>query len=276
MFKPITVTATVTAAEMAEHEGLVRWVVRRQRLRGLPFEDAVHEGRIGLWRAIQGYDPRRGTRFSTYAVVAIKRSIWEAVDLHLKSGSPFAALSVADPSEPLDLSERLAVLEAREELSELIPSLPRHLREIVVRHHGLRGHLPESFTAIGLSFGASASSTSTSRRSLSSLSQIARSDCVGSSSATPVATIKRLSRESITRHGAIGAIGAIGGPSETPRIADLGLDLRPDLGLDLGPESSTQPDRWSATDESDRAERRRQAGSAPAPPSDLVSSGAVG
>ena len=160
MFKPITVTATVTAAEMAEHEGLVRWVVRRQRLRGLPFEDAVHEGRIGLWRAIQGYDPRRGTRFSTYAVVAIKRSIWEAVDLHLKSGSPFAALSVADlsvadPSEPLDLSERLAVLEAREELSELIASLPRHLREIVVRHHGLRGHLPESFTAIGLSFGVS-------------------------------------------------------------------------------------------------------------------------
>lgn len=160
MIKPTTIDARVTADQMAEHERLVRWVVCRQRLRGLPFEDAVHEGRLGLWRALQGYDPRRGTRFSTYAVVAIKHAVWEAVDSHQVSGSRFAALSVADlsvadPSEPLDPSEHLTVLEAREELSDLIANLPRRLREIVVRHHGLRGHLPESFTAIGLSFGVS-------------------------------------------------------------------------------------------------------------------------
>jgi RNA polymerase sigma factor (sigma-70 family) len=139
---------------MAEHDGLVCWVVRRQRLRGLPFEDAVHEGRIGLWRAIQGYDPGRGTRLSTYAVVAIKRSVWEAVRSYQESCSGFAELpEVLDPSEPLD--ESLAILEAREELSALIAGLPRRLGEIVVRHHGLKGHFPESFTSIGLSLGVS-------------------------------------------------------------------------------------------------------------------------
>lgn len=159
MSKSTMVTATVTAAEMAEHDGLVYWVVRRQRLRGLAFEDAVHEGRIGLWRAIQGYDPGRGTKLSTYAVVAIKRSVWEAVRSHEESHSCFADLSVADlpeefePSEPPDQS--LAILEAREELSELIAGLPPRLGEIVVRHHGLKGRFPESFTTIGRSFGVS-------------------------------------------------------------------------------------------------------------------------
>ena len=39
----------------------------------------VHEGRIGLWQALRGYDPGRGTRFSTYAVPAITHALWRAV-----------------------------------------------------------------------------------------------------------------------------------------------------------------------------------------------------
>jgi DNA-directed RNA polymerase sigma subunit (sigma70/sigma32) len=42
---------------MATHENLVHAVVRRQTLGHLPFCEALHAGRIGLWRAIQGYDP---------------------------------------------------------------------------------------------------------------------------------------------------------------------------------------------------------------------------
>ena len=164
MSKPSTVVESrvdkriVSAEQLAEHDGLVRWVVCRQRLKGLPFEDAVHEGRIGLWRAIQGYDARRGTKLSTYAVVAIKRAVWQAVASQQESGPRFAALSEADLSEVLEPSEQLAVLEAREtreELSKLIASLPRRLGEIVLRHHGLGGRFPESFAAIGLSLGVS-------------------------------------------------------------------------------------------------------------------------
>jgi DNA-directed RNA polymerase sigma subunit (sigma70/sigma32) len=43
---------------MSRHEGLVPFVVRRQALGKLPFAEAAQAGRIGLWRAILGYDPQ--------------------------------------------------------------------------------------------------------------------------------------------------------------------------------------------------------------------------
>ena len=67
---------------MQGHEKLVGWVVRRQWSGGLPYADMLQEGRIGLWRALQGYDPERGTAFSTYAVPAIARAVWRAVSPH--------------------------------------------------------------------------------------------------------------------------------------------------------------------------------------------------
>ncbi len=63
--------ATISPELLARHEGLVRWVVRRQWLGELPFADALHEWRIGLWHALVSYDPARGTAFSSYAVPAL-------------------------------------------------------------------------------------------------------------------------------------------------------------------------------------------------------------
>jgi hypothetical protein len=51
---------------MAAHEKLVHAVVRKQVLGDLPFAEALQAGRIGLWHAILGFDPQRGTAFSTY------------------------------------------------------------------------------------------------------------------------------------------------------------------------------------------------------------------
>ena len=50
---------------LAQHEGLVRLVVGRQWLADLPEEEALQAGRHGLWRAVLGYDPQRGSAFST-------------------------------------------------------------------------------------------------------------------------------------------------------------------------------------------------------------------
>ena len=64
---------------MCRHDGLVHAFIQRQGGGTISYEEALQAGRIGLWRAILGYDPSRGTAFSTYAWVAIGRTIHQAV-----------------------------------------------------------------------------------------------------------------------------------------------------------------------------------------------------
>jgi RNA polymerase primary sigma factor len=47
--------------------------------RGLPIDDLLAEGNLGLLRAVEGFDPAMNTRFSTYASYWIKQSIKRAV-----------------------------------------------------------------------------------------------------------------------------------------------------------------------------------------------------
>jgi RNA polymerase primary sigma factor len=59
--------------------GLVRAVARTFRGSAVPFADLVQEGTIGLVRAVELFDQRRGTKFSTYAVWWIRRSMRDAI-----------------------------------------------------------------------------------------------------------------------------------------------------------------------------------------------------
>jgi RNA polymerase primary sigma factor len=58
---------------------LVVNIARAFRNRGLPFGDLVAEGNLGLLRAIEGFDPKKKCRFSTYATWWIRQAIRRAL-----------------------------------------------------------------------------------------------------------------------------------------------------------------------------------------------------
>ncbi len=62
---------------------LVVSIARRYVRPGLPLEDLVQEGAIGLFRAIRNFDVERGLRFSTYAVHWIRQSVGRAADAQI-------------------------------------------------------------------------------------------------------------------------------------------------------------------------------------------------
>lgn len=61
------------------NQGLVAYIVQRYRGMGLRREDLMQEGNIGLLRAIEKFDHRRGTRFSVYAVWWIRQAVRRAL-----------------------------------------------------------------------------------------------------------------------------------------------------------------------------------------------------
>ena len=71
--------------ERARHELIERnlrlavSVAKRYRGMGLPFEDLIQEGNIGLMKAVEKFNPDKGFRFSTYATWWIRQAVQRAV-----------------------------------------------------------------------------------------------------------------------------------------------------------------------------------------------------
>jgi RNA polymerase sigma factor (sigma-70 family) len=58
---------------------LVISIARRYQSQGLPLSDLIQEGNLGLMRAVETFDYRRGFKFSTYATWWIRQAIGRAI-----------------------------------------------------------------------------------------------------------------------------------------------------------------------------------------------------
>jgi RNA polymerase primary sigma factor len=64
---------------------LVVSVAKEYRNMGIPFLDLIQEGNLGLIRAVEKFDYRRGFKFSTYAVWWIRQSFIRAIQNHSRT-----------------------------------------------------------------------------------------------------------------------------------------------------------------------------------------------
>ena len=112
---------------------LVHAVAREFQGSGVPFADLVQEGTVGLVRAVELFDHRRGVKFSTYAIWWIRRSMRDAIAgskvirIPAKANQQIAAVRRAE-AELERLDRRRASDERIAELTELSAKTVHSLR----------------------------------------------------------------------------------------------------------------------------------------------------
>lgn len=119
---------------------LVLFWALRYRYRGVELADLFQEGVIGLMRAVELYDPGRGTRFSTYASWRIRSQMQAAVHVAERwsgEGARFdGGVPVVEPNESID------------ELRHAVDDLDDLGRSVVALRFGLDGTRPLSLNDV--------------------------------------------------------------------------------------------------------------------------------
>jgi RNA polymerase sigma factor (sigma-70 family) len=140
-------------ALMRMHEGLVHHIVRQQWRGRLSYEQAIHAGRVGLWRAVLGFDPGRGYAFSTYAGVVIARHVWRAV--HCAEREEDTLLAPTLPASSVDPRTAVQAGEVQSALYALVDRLPALEHWIVSAYYGLDGQGGRTLAELGHQRGCS-------------------------------------------------------------------------------------------------------------------------
>ena len=111
-------------------------MAKNYRDKGVPFEDLISEGNLGLYHAAEKYDGNRETRFITYAVWWIKNSLNECIKKSNKINEKF--------------EERLNDIQSRNaSVNELMECLQERERNVVAMFFGLDGKKEMNLDEIG-------------------------------------------------------------------------------------------------------------------------------
>jgi RNA polymerase primary sigma factor len=162
---------------------LVWSVARGYAGRGIAFDDLAQEGTIGLARAAEKFDHRRGVKFSTYASWWIRRAVIDALEQARTIRIPASALrrlaaaggagtarvtasldehvgekgsslgELLEDPDAVDPWRHLDEAETRRQVWSMLKTLPPRHRNVLVRRYGVAGEAPWSHAEIGASMG---------------------------------------------------------------------------------------------------------------------------
>ncbi|MFN7875622.1 MAG: RNA polymerase sigma factor RpoD/SigA [Pirellula sp.] len=114
--------------------------------KGLALQDLIEEGNLGLLRAVEGFDPEMGTRFSTYASYWIKQSIKRALINSAKTiriPAYMVELLSKWRRATARLSEELGRMPTQEEVARLL-GLPKKKLPIIKKAIQIHNATPQS------------------------------------------------------------------------------------------------------------------------------------
>ncbi len=157
---------------------LVTPIAKRYVGRGLPLLELIEDGNLGLIRAVEKFDFRKGTRFSPYATRWIRRAVTRAIADQARTIRTSA--HVVDKTRALQRGQRALTVELgreprseesdseagtaveafgetmqAQELEQVLSAFTQRERMVIELRYGLNGQRPRTLDEIGQSFGLS-------------------------------------------------------------------------------------------------------------------------